>query len=324
MTEVRSTFACFGSTCSVLVTGDAGGRTAEEAVQEARERLLSWHAQFTRFEEDSELSQLNADPREEVPVSPDMAIVVAAAVDAARRTGGLADFTLLAEVEEAGYASDLSTSLPLADALALAPDRMPARPGDRGRWREVAADVEHAVVRRPAGMRIDPGGIAKGVFADLLARDLAGHAAFAVDCAGDVLLGGTAGTRRAVNVAGPFDASVVHVFELDDAGIATSGIGRRSWLGGDGLPAHHLIDPSTGRPAYTGVVQATALAPSAARAEALAKAAVLSGPSEAPRWLPHGGVLVFDDGTHRVLAQQLPRVISSRVLHRLAAPALRA
>jgi len=33
----------------------------------------------------------------------------------------------------------------------------------------------------------------------------------------------------------------------------------------DARPAHHLLDPRTGRPAYTGVVQATALAPTAAR-----------------------------------------------------------
>ncbi len=80
--------------------------------------------------------------------------------------------------------------------------------------------------------------------------------------------------------------------------MATSGIGRRSWLGPDGRPAHHLLDPSTGKPAFTGVVQATALAPTALEAEWRAKAAVLSGPDAAGDWLPHGGVVVRDDGSH--------------------------
>ncbi len=62
-----------------------------------------------------------------------------------------------------------------------------------------------------------------------------------------------------------------------------------------------LLDPATGLPAYTGVVQATALAPTALEGEALAKAAVLSGPEGAAAWLPHGGVLVFDDGSHAVI-----------------------
>ena len=45
----------------------------------------------------------------------------------------------------------------------------------------------------------------------------------------------------------------------------------------------------------------TALAPSALEAEARTKAALLSGPRGAAEWLPHGGVIVFDDGSHRVL-----------------------
>ena len=92
----------------------------------------------------------------------------------------------------------------------------------------------------------------------------------------------------------------VHVFELSEGAAATSGIGRRSWLGPDGRPAHHLLDPATGRPAFTGVVQATALAPTAVEAEWRAKAAVLSGPGDAGDWLEHGGVVVLDDGTHHI------------------------
>ena len=93
----------------------------------------------------------------------------------------------------------------------------------------------------------------------------------------------------------------MHVFELEDAAVATSGIGRRSWLGVDGRPAHHLLDPATGRPAFTGIVQATALAPTAVEAEWRAKAAVLSGPERAADWLEHGGVVVLDDRTHFVI-----------------------
>jgi thiamine biosynthesis lipoprotein len=63
-----------------------------------------------------------------------------------------------------------------------------------------------------------------------------------------------------------------------------------------------VLDPATGQPAYTGVVQVTALAPTALEGEALAKAALLSGPEGAAAWLPHGGVIVFDDLSHAVIA----------------------
>jgi FAD:protein FMN transferase len=321
--EASATFACFGSTCSVFVTGPAGDRSAQDAVDAARERLLAWHDRFTRFHPDSELSRLNADPRAEVAVSADMATVVAAALDAARATGGLVDPTLVDEIEAAGYDSDLADSLPPAVALALAPARGPAAASPARRWTQVAVDHASQTVTRPPGVRLDPGGIAKGVFADLLAHDLAGHAAFAVDCAGDVRVGGTTRVRRAVDVADPFGRGALHTFGLVDGGAATSGIGRRSWLGADGRAAHHLLDPATGRPAYTGIVQATALAATAGHAEALAKAAVLAGPASASRWLAGGGVVVFDDGSHELVAPPRRRVISSAALSRLAAPALR-
>jgi len=44
-------------------------------------------------------------------------------------------------------------------------------------------------------------------------------------------------------------------------------------------------------------VTATALAPTAAEAEALAKGALLAGPDAGRALLRHGGVLVLEDGT---------------------------
>jgi FAD:protein FMN transferase len=139
------------------------------------------------------------------------------------------------------------------------------------------------------------------VFADQLAEALGGFDEFAVDCAGDVRLGGRAAAVREVHVSSPFDDSILHTFAISAGGVATSGIGRRSWIDSHGRPAHHLLDPRTGRPAFTGIVQATALAPTAADAEVLAKAALLSGPERAPDWLAHGGLFVRDDGSYYVL-----------------------
>ena len=62
------------------------------------------------------------------------------------------------------------------------------------------------------------------------------------------------------------------------------------------------------RTCTAGVVQATALAPTAVEAEWRAKAAVLSGPGGAGDWLAHGGVIVLDDGDRFVVsANSQPR-----------------
>jgi thiamine biosynthesis lipoprotein len=299
--EAIQSFACFGSTCSVAVTGSGTAGSAEQAVAYARAELLSWHERFSRFLPDSELSWLNDDPRERVPVSALMARFAQAVVIAGSLTSGLVDATLLERIERAGYTSDLPHPIPLARALELAPERSPAHAAARPRWQQIDVDMATRTVTRPPGVRLDSGGLAKGLFADVLAESLAPHASFAVNCAGDLRVGGAHDLARPIHVESPFDGSTLHTFRLAHTAVATSGIGRRSWLDADGRPSHHLLDPSTGRPAFTGVVQATALAPSALMAEIHAKAAVLGGPGDARASLPYGGVIVFDDGSHRVV-----------------------
>jgi thiamine biosynthesis lipoprotein len=299
--EQRDEFACFGSRCTLIVA-DARVADAAAAVAQAHRRLLEWHRQFSRFQADSELTRLNHATEETVAVSPMMRRVVEAAVRAADTTGGLVDPTLLTEIERAGYDSHFEgDGIPLAVALALAPDRAPGRPAPESHWKLVRTDRRAGTVTRPPGVQIDPGGIAKGVFADELASTLTGYGACVVDCGGDMRLGGRLELSRDVHVASPFDESILHTFSVARGGVATSGVGRRSWLDRDGRPGHHLLDPATGRPAFTGIVQVTALAPTATEAEALSKAALLSGPVHAERVLVHGGAIVLEDGNFVVL-----------------------
>jgi thiamine biosynthesis lipoprotein len=306
-------FDCFGSSCSVRVIGNSRRHSAREAAIAARRSLEGWHQAFSRFLPDSELSRLNADPRREVPVSPLLARLVAAVALAGRLSHGLVDATLVGELETAGYEHDLGEPLAPAQALALAPPRKPAGASAAAGWRALSVDLPAGIVTRPPGLRIDSGGLAKGLFADVLAQGLREHRSFAVDCSGDLALGTrAAGPRvsatRIVRVESPLDASVLHTFELSAGGVATSGIARRSWLDDRGRPAHHLLDPATGRPAFTGVLQVTALAPSALEAEVRAKHALLAGAHVAAAKLTHGGVLVYDDGSHEIVAP--PRAVT--------------
>jgi thiamine biosynthesis lipoprotein len=127
---------------------------------------------------------------------------------------------------------------------------------------------------------------------------------FAVDAGGDLVLGGTSETPRRVTVAHPLHERPAIEFDLAAGAVATSGIGTRIWRNRSGF-AHHLLDPATGRPAWTGVIQATAVAATGVEAETLAKTALLLGPERGLRVLePAGGALVLDDG-HVVMAGPL-------------------
>lgn len=301
-------FRCMGSDVR-LVVGEpvrASLPSAQEAAADARRWLEDFDARLSRFRTTSELSALNADSRSVVPVSPLLRAAVGAGLWAAQRTDGLVDPTLLCALESAGYreSRDGIAPAPLAVALAAAPSRRPARPHPDRAWRSIGIDETTGTVTRPPGLAFDTGGVGKGLAADALAHRLAGYARYAVDCGGDVRVGGADPVAPAIDieVAHPITGAVAHRLALRDGGIATSGIDVRLWRRDDGGYAHHLLDPSTGEPAWTGLVGATALAPTALEAETLAKAALLSGPREGAGLLAeHGGLLVHDDGAVEIV-----------------------
>lgn len=302
--ESARRFACFGGRAAVIVGGRSpAGTAAELAAMLAQGRLRSFHGRLTRFDPHSELSLLNDDPHLEVYATRLLRTLARAVVDAGERSGGLVDATLVDEIERAGYRRSRASiaGLNIAEVVAAAPQPQPARPRADGGWRRIVVDERARTISRPPGLRIDSGGLGKGLSADLVANTLSAHPAFAVDCAGDVRIGGTAGVARPVLVDDPFGGAPLHELEIVDGAAATSGISRRSWRDSSGAVAHHLLDPSTGLPAWTGVVQATALAPTALEAEVLAKSALLAGPQRGRELLVHGGVLVLADGSADVV-----------------------
>jgi thiamine biosynthesis lipoprotein len=302
--EISLRAPCFGGEVSVHVSGKGARRLAQEAIDE----LLAIDERLSRFRPDSELSDFNRDPRATVPASPmlqDLAEAVAVAGESSR---GLVDGTLLDEIKRAGYVESMAipgNSRTSSPQRAQAVPAHPAGASRERRWADLRVNRAQGTISRPAGLQIDSGGIGKGLAADRVGSRLASAPTFCVNCAGDMLIGGTAHAPRCVTIDHPFSDSPAHQLDLAAAGVATSGITRRSWLL-DGSARHHLLDPATGEPAFTGIAQATALAPTAVEAETLAKAALLAGPDRAAGWLDHGGVLVSADGSVEVVEARSP------------------
>lgn len=305
MSEVRRSFECFGGLVTLAVLGPASTEP-ERAATAAEATLLAAHRRLSRFLSDSDLNRLNRDPRATVPAEPLLLSLAGAAREAGDLTAGLVDATLLGEIEAAGYRDSMRGRPQSAGWPAEHRAATPAGPSPARAWAEIAVDWRAGTIERPPGVAIDSGGIAKGLLADDVAATLAGFPAYAIDCCGDVRIGGTAGRARPVRVEDPFGGDPVCSLEVSDGGVATSGITRRSWTGAGDAPAHHLLDPATGEPAFTGIVQATALAPSAFLADVHAKWALLSGPELGPSRLPYGGVLILADGSVETVTARSP------------------
>jgi thiamine biosynthesis lipoprotein len=286
------TFPTMGTVARVVRDADGGFDVA--SVFAEIERRLS------RFDGNSDLSRLNSDPRFSVPVAPLLRGAVGAALRAARLTGGLVDPTLLGAMRRFGYGESRAHVEPpsVLHALRSAPPRRAARPDPAARWRAVEVDERAGLIRRPPGIELDLGGSVKGWTADLLATRLAVHGRCAVDCGGDLRVVAWPGAPWEVRVRHPLSGEVAYTLHVDAGGVATSGIDARLWERDDCGFAHHLIDPASRTPAWTGLISATALAPTALEAEALAKAALLSGPAAGRALLRTraGGVLIHDGG----------------------------
>jgi thiamine biosynthesis lipoprotein len=295
-------FDAMGSHVRLLIGEPGPGMApAPAAAERARRFVVEFDAALSRFRPDSELCALNADGRERVPASELLRAAVRAGLTAARRSGGLVDPTLVGEIESAGYVASRAgvPGSPLGAALAEAPPRRPARPSPDARWRRIEVDDAGGTITRPPGVRFDTGGAGKGLAADMVAGLLHGYSRYIVDCGGDIRIGGHDA------LLDPFEVFVEHpltgehafVLKLGSGAVATSGLNVRIWRDADGRYSHHLLDPSTGEPAWTGLIGVTALGDTAVEAETLAKAALLSGPEGGRAALTErGGLLVHDSG----------------------------
>jgi thiamine biosynthesis lipoprotein len=249
----------------VVILADAASDAARfssvtrmvEAVFEREE------ARFSRFRDDTELTAVNASAGTWMTVSAPFRDVLVRSLEAAARTGGLFDPTVLPALVAAGYDRDF-------DEVRIAP--LPPRPPEpAGRWPEV--ELRGSEVRFPHGVGLDFGGIAKGWTVDLALRAAADLPWAVVNAGGDLAVR---------NVPDGFDVRVEDPLlpaeeairlTISDGALATSSVTARQW----GPSLHHLIDPRTGRPAVTDVVQATAWASTCAEAEVGSKWALLGG-----------------------------------------------
>jgi thiamine biosynthesis lipoprotein len=259
-----------GTQVDLLAVGASSG-----ALAAARSRLAELEARWSRFRSDSELSTLNRAAGRPVKVSSETLTLLALAVLGWQTTGGQFDPTVLDALEAAGYdrsLDQLPADRPTTDGASPAPGPAPGLAGLR-------IDAEAGTVTLPVGTRFDPGGIAKGYAADLLCADLraGGATGVCVNVGGDLRVSGTAPRGRPWAIAVPHPhGGQVATLQLAEGAAATSSPLRRAWHAG-GRPAHHLIDPRTGQPAQTGIVQVTVVAAEGWRAEVAAKAIFLAG-----------------------------------------------
>jgi thiamine biosynthesis lipoprotein len=318
----RDTFGVFGTTGVLLVTAPAALGPARVI---ADAELAAVDLAASRFRADSELTGLNQAGGAARAVSPLLARLIAAALRAARLTGGAVDPTCAAALAGLGYDRDFAAvragaalvATPAAASRATASPTITgpttADPGPAGitaadapvpGWGCVELDEGAGRVQLHRGAQLDLGATAKAWAADRCAGLIAGRlgGGVLVSLGGDIAVAGAppgGGWQVRVtddHAAGP-DAPGQTV-TITEGGLATSSITVRTWERG-GHQVHHIIDPATGQPAQPYWRTVSVAAGTCVDANTASTAAIVRGVA-ARDWLDEAGLparLVRPDGT---------------------------
>ncbi len=270
---MRIVFPAMGTTVDLIADSD-------RTIAAARKLFEAVEASCSRFLPESELTQINDDPRTRVALSPRMASVLHAADHARSITEGLVDAGVGGAVHDWGYDRTFASIVDREDSAAAGPPSAP-------QW-----SVDGIVLSRTPGTRMDLGGIAKGWTCDLAVEQ--GYAVVA-SAGGDVR---SSDPDTTVEIVDPWDAAATTI-PLGVGALATSSVTRRRWLVG-GEESSHLIDPRTMRPTNSPVLSATAITATAVEAEAAAKAILLRGAdglawADRQSWI-RAALVVWNDG----------------------------
>ncbi len=285
----REEFRAMGTTISMLLPESQ----VEMGTQIVRTLFAEWEQTLSRFLPESELSRLNQQAGTSVAVSDLLYDVLATALTAALATEGVYDPALLDQLVQLGYDRTFD------DLLAVRFDPIiPGEPG--GRWRGIKVDPIRRHVTLPTGIKLDFGGIAKGMAVDAALESLRqnGVSQALVNAGGDLAVLGLPPDEEQWMIAVP-GQNKFWTIPLRHGAIATSGIAHRHWWQGNTL-RHHILDPRTGLPAQSDLRSVTVVADRCEQAEVAAKVAFILGSRFGADFLRRhriAGLLAHEDGT---------------------------
>lgn len=272
---------------------------------------------FTRFNQDSELSNLNRNGGNWTGVSEEFVMLVNKMLDLSKATDGAFDPTVIDFLETYGYDPNYDFSkLDNPDLNNMVEKMAKERPS----WREIEVNEQENKVKLAAGQRIDLGGIGKGYAIDCAYDHLDKFENFLIDGGGDIRCKGLndKGEPWQLNLlhkdkqkmVNP-DASsndqvesapdIIGQVNVSNIAIACSGSWARRVK-----QFHHILDPKTGAPVES-MQTVYVSAPDATTADAWATALFVGGKELLER-LPEGaGAVLIDANNKAIITEKFPK-----------------
>lgn len=253
------------------MTLTAYGEKAEAAVTEASDCIYRLDSLLSVTDSNSEISKINA--RTSDKMSDDTFAILSAAREYSTLTHGALDITVYPLVKAWGFTTG-SNRVPGDQELATLLTHV-------GNDKFSLDNSSRTISFTDSQTEIDTGAIAKGYASqrvhDIFAND--GITSAIVSLGGNVCAYGSRpdGSDWEIAIENPFDTkSTIATIKTSDKFLVTSGSYQRYFVQ-DGVTYHHIIDPSTGKPADKGLVSVSIITGNGTTADALSTALFVMG-----------------------------------------------
>lgn len=279
------------------MTFTAYGQEADTALQAAEEEIHKLEGEWSVTDENSQIYKINHSQGAPVTLSEDTAKILDFALEMARQTDGALDPTIYPIMTAWGFTTD-QNRIPSSEEIESLLENVG--------YEQAALNGNQ--IQLPAGMELDLGAVGKGYAGDLAAEILKdrGITSALLDIGGNIQAIGSRpdGSNWRLGIRNPFGEGQVGVLSVSDRAVVTSGNYERYFAGDDGQTYGHIIDPSTGYPADTGLASVTIIAEEGKVGDALSTAMFVKVPQEAEEyWRAHQDfdmLMITEDGEIRL------------------------
>lgn len=271
-----------GSVAKISIVSDLGSDIIMSFFTELWRTIFQFERKMSRFIPASELSMFNRNSGIKQIISPEFRNILIEAKNIAIETKGLYNPFILPALQNVGYKHSMVKGYE-NDTVDDFSNRTVADVS------KLEIGDDWAII--PFGTALDLGGCGKGYLADKLSDYLKDKVdGYWISLGGDIICGGHDGDGNDWEITLQ-DAFLPERYigkickkDHDVLAVATSGVITRKGKK-LGKAWHHLIDPTTLKPAKTDVLIATVVNPSAFRSDVLASCAVILGSKAAPNFL---------------------------------------
>ena len=284
---------------NTYMTFTAYGENAQVALDESVELIQTMESRWSVTDDESEIYRANHSGGQTVSVSEETAELISFALEMAEKTEGALDPTIYPALTAWGFTTD-SKQVPSSEQIAQSLQNIGY---DR-------IELEGARLTVPEGMELDLGAVGKGYTADLVTEVLNEYdvESAIISLGGNVHAVGSRpdGSDWRIGIHAPWEDGNLGVLEISNAAVVTSGGYENYFEGEDGNIYWHILNPSTGYPANSGLQAVTIIGKEGRQCDALSTALFVMGEEQAEAyWRENGGfdMLLVTDENEIVLTE---------------------